>query len=124
MGWRRGTVFIKWLYMIFGMLGAVVTFAYMMERTFARYQVVAEAIGDKTDIEWNVLLVVGGSAGIMMIPVGIGFGLMTAVAIHVFLIKMRLGPYSGSRDGDTSSSWVTKIVQRRSPSGPFGSSPQ
>jgi hypothetical protein len=124
MGWRRGTVFIRWLYLILGMLGAVAAFVYMMERTFARYRVVAEAVGDKTDIEWNVLLVVGGSAGLMMIPVGIGFGLMTAVAIHVILIKMRLGPNSASRDDDANSSWVTKVVHRGSPTDPFGTSPQ
>lgn len=124
MGWRRGTVFIRWLYLLFGVLGAVVAFAYMMERTFARYRTVAEAIGDKSDIEWNVLLVVGGSAGIMMIPVGIGFGLMAAVVIHFVMAKMRLGPYSASLDGDGSSSWVTKIAHRSRPNNSTGSSPQ
>ena len=96
---------MRWLYLLGGVLGALGIFVFMMIRTYARYRTVAESIGS-TDIEWNVLLVVGGSAGIMMIPVGIGFGLMVAVAIHVFMERFHRGLYSRDRDSEDGSSWV------------------
>ncbi|MDA0768963.1 MAG: hypothetical protein BZY79_02810 [SAR202 cluster bacterium Casp-Chloro-G4] len=96
---------MKWLYLTGGALGAVFAFVYMMIRTLARFRTVAEAIGS-TDLEWNVLLVVGGSAGILMIPVGIGFGLIVAAVVNLVMLRLRIGLYSGPDDTE-GGSWVT-----------------
>ena len=107
---------MKWLYIGCGTLGAVITVAFMMNRTFAYFHKIAEAIG-RVDVELNVLLILGGSMGLMLIPVGVGVGLIVAAFINLLMMWFHLGPYSGSnRDGD-GSSWVTRRGRRNSPAG-------
>ena len=77
----------------------------MMVRTYAYYSRIAESIG-RADVEFNVLLVVGGSMGVMMIPIGVGFGLIVAVAINLGMVRFHLGPFSRSKDNMDGSSWV------------------
>lgn len=96
---------MKWLYIGCGTLGAVIAIAFMMNRTYAYYSRIAEAIG-RADVEFNVLVVVGGSMGVMMVPVGVGVGLIVAVIINLVMLRLRLGPHSASK-GQDGSSWVT-----------------
>ena len=105
---------MKWLYIGFGLLGAVVTVGIMMNRTFAYYSRIAEAIG-RADVEFNVLIVVGGSMGVMLIPVGVGAGLFVALIINVVMLRLHLGPFSRTEIEDDGSSWVTHRTQPNSP---------
>ena len=98
---------MKWVYIGCGALGAVIAVIFMLFRTYEYYSRIAEAIG-RADVEFNVLIVVGGSMGVMMIPIGVGGGLIVAVAINLVMVRFRLGPYSGSGNDTDGSSWVTR----------------
>ena len=106
---------MKWLYIGFGFLGAVVAVVIMMNRTFAYYRRIAEAIG-RADVEFNVLVVVGGSMGVMLIPVGVGVGLLIAVAINLVMLRWHLGPFKRT-DVEDDGSWVTHRNQPNNPTG-------
>jgi len=106
---------MKWIYIGFGSLGAVVTVGIMMNRTFAYYNRIAESIG-RADVEFNVLVVVGGSMGFMLIPVGIGLGLLVAVAINLVMLRWHLGPLKRS-ENEKDGSWVNHRSQSNSPTG-------
>ena len=97
---------MRWVYIGFGALGAVTAFLFMMDRTFAYFHNIAEAIG-RVDVEFNVLVVVGGAMGVMMIPVGVGLGLIVATIINLVMVRAHLGPYSRSNDTSDGTSWVT-----------------
>ena len=98
---------MKWVYVGFGALGAFVAFLFMLDRTFAYFHRISEAI-DRVDVELNVLLVVGGAMGVMMIPVGVGLGLIVAATINLVMVRAHLGPFSRSKDASDGTSWVTR----------------
>ena len=107
---------MKWMYIGFGTLGAVTAVVFMLFRTFTYYSKVAEAIG-RAEVEFNVLIVVGGSMGVMMIPVGVGVGLIVAVVINLMMVRLRLGPFSASDESIDGSSWVTRRDRVRNSTG-------
>lgn len=109
----------KWYYIGFGVLGGATAFALMIERTWTRFHEIAQAIsrGEGTpmaDIEFNVLFVVGSALGLLILPVGVGAGLIIAVLIDVAQERLR-GRKNKSNSDATSdgASWVTRRMRRQ-----------
>ena len=101
---------MKCVYIGFGSLGAFVAFLLMLDRTFAYFHRISEAI-DRADVALNVPLVVGGAMGVLMIPVGVGLGLIVAAAINLVMVRAHLGPFSRSKDASDGTLWVTRRVR-------------
>ena len=109
----------KWYYIGFGALGGAIAFALMIERTWTRFHEIAQAIsrGEGTpmaDIEFNVLFVVGSALGLLILPVGVGAGLIIAVLIDFAQEKLRGKRNSGNSDATAEgASWVTRRMRRQ-----------
>ncbi len=100
---------MKWVYIVCGTAGgllAVVFVSYRMYAYFHRYAVATS----RDDIQLNVLVFLGGGAGIVMVPIGVALGLLVGAVINRGLTYLRLRRRArllGSAE-DLGASWVTR----------------
>ena len=100
---------MKLVYIVCGTAGgalAVVFVSYRMYAYFHRYAVATS----RDDIQLNVLVFLGGGAGIVMVPVGVALGLLVGAVINRGLNYMylrRRRRLAGTAEG-FGSSWVTR----------------
>lgn len=92
--------------------------AFMFERTWARFHEVALSIarGEGTpiaDIEFNVFFVVATSAGLLIMPIGIGVGLLFAAAIDLGKRRFKTSEkVDQSQTQIEGNSWVSRRIHK------------
>ena len=108
---------MKWLYIICGGVGALVAVALITYRLYAYLGRIAAATS-RYDVEMNVLVVLGIQVGILLVPMGIGLGLLAAAVIgHLVSLTQRRrfehGPLRPLESGDRGVSWVSRTRDPR-----------
>ena len=108
---------MKWLYIACGAVGALVAVALITYRLYAYLGRIAAATS-RYDVEMNVLVVLGIQVGILLVPMGIGLGLLAAAVIgHIVSLVQRRrferGPLRPLESSAQGVSWVTRTRDRR-----------
>ena len=108
---------MKWLYIVCGAAGALAAIAFITYRLYAYLHRIAAATS-RYDVEMNILVVLGIQVGILLVPMGIGIGLLAAAVIgHLAPISRRRpierGPIYPLESAAHGVSWVSQIRDRR-----------
>ena len=73
---------MKWLYVACGVTGGLIAVAIITYRMYVYLHKIAEATS-RHDVQMNVLVVLGFQVGLLLVPLGVGIGLLAAVLINL-----------------------------------------
>ena len=112
-----GILLMKWLYIGCGAAGGIIMVGIITYRLYAHLHRIAVATS-RYDVEMNVLVVLGIQVGILLVPTGVGLGLLTAAILgHIGRSFRRRRPNGGplpqTCPGVGGSSWVTQVRNKR-----------